>query len=75
MITKIQANRIIAGYNSFFFDRIASALEAGARGGVLGGVFSYGSASNTDADAANTALSAAGWSVIQDNVGKTLTVS
>jgi hypothetical protein len=73
---KAEASKFVTLYSAGLLQRVADALATNARtGGSLGGVFGWSGLVKADADAANAALTAAGWTVVQDNVLFTLTVS
>lgn len=74
-ITKGQAALQAAAYNQGFWQRCFAALDFSAQSGVIGAIIPYGIAGPGSVTAANNILTAFGWTVVQDDIGHTLTVT
>jgi hypothetical protein len=75
LLTKGVAAQIATSYNQALWDRALQQLGAVAQTGALGTVVPYGNSGAGAVTAAVTVLQNLGWTVVQDDIGKTLTIS
>ena len=76
MITKTEAQTFKDTFHAGLPDRVAVYLRNLAQSGILGGVITYDAATPTrEVNATLTALTNAGWAVVNDSNAKTLTIT
>lgn len=75
MITKAEAVTLFTSFNLGFSQRVSALLRAAASAGQTSVTVSYGGVTDVVAAAVAAELSAAGWTVTNDAVGKTVVIS
>lgn len=73
--TKGQATLAAAQYGAQFAQRVDDMLNGNMNSGFIGGTIGYGGAGPGVVTAVVTTLNNRGWTVVQDDVGKTLTIT
>ncbi len=73
--TRAQAVVAAARYGAQLPDRVDNALNNNMGGGVVGVTVGYGGAGPGVVTALVTVLQNRGWTVVQDDVGQTLTIT
>lgn len=76
LITKAEAIAIFQDYQRKFADRVDAQIQSLAAGGQPPFVIGYGGVNNSTAQAVATELqTSGGWTVTNDNVAKTITLT
>lgn len=75
MITRAEAIILFNTYNNNFSRRVDAQLRAAASAGLTSAVIGYEFVTNAVAAAVAAELIAGGWTVVNDSVGRTVTVS
>jgi hypothetical protein len=75
MITKNDAIVLFNNYNAGFSQRVDQLIRSAASSGLTNVVISYANVTNAVANSVAAELISAGWSVVNDAPGKTITIS
>lgn len=75
IITKVEATKVANAFNQMLFERAFNQIASAAQAGLLSTIVPYGNANAAAATLANGQLTVAGWTVVQDDIGRTLTIS
>lgn len=75
MITRTEAVAIFQSYNRSFSDRVEAQIRSAASAGLTSIDVPYGNVTNAIAAAVAAELTAAGWTVVNNVAGKTITIS